>query len=87
MFVGGEIDLATAASLNEKICHAEALRPSRVVLDCRGLEFIDCSGISALVEAQERADREGRLLLLTRVPSQARRLLDLAGLNGTFTLI
>lgn len=86
VFLRGEIDLASAGWLGDEIRRAEVLRPNRLVVDCHELDFIDAFGISTLVEAQQRAQREGRLLVLTRIPNHARRILDLTGLSAYFTL-
>ena len=61
------MDLATTSQLER------TLRDSRsqarvVVLDLRKLEFMDCSGAHAIVNASIRARQLGRRLILLRGP-------------------
>jgi anti-sigma B factor antagonist len=85
VFLRGELDLASAGRLDDELRLVEQLGPDRIVLDCRELEFIDSAGLRVLVDAQRRAERDGRALLLTSVPKQAQRLLSVTGLDAKFT--
>ena len=81
--LGGEIDFANATSLQQRISAACAERGARMlVLDMRGVEFMDSSGLRALLHLQrERADGGGGLALLGAT-SQVRGILTLTGLDG-----
>ena len=50
-----------------------------VIVDLRGLEFMDSTGLSTLVKAHQRADEAGQRFVLTRGPQQVQRLLSLTG--------
>jgi anti-anti-sigma factor len=72
--LAGELDIATTPRLKRVL---RALRARLVVLDLRELEFMDSSGVHAIVEASIRARRLGdRLLLLSGPP----------GVDRVFTL-
>jgi anti-sigma B factor antagonist len=73
----GELDLATSALLERELDAAEAARPTRLVVDLSGLEFIDSSGLSALVRARERASQNGHQLSLRQGPRVVERLFEL----------
>jgi len=78
--LGGELDMASAETLRE------ALRPvveadGRLVLDVGEITFIDSSGLRALVQLSEQMDGAAPLVL-SRVPSSVRRLLDVVGLDA-----
>ena len=45
MAFSGELDLAEAARVEQRLLEIEAARPPLVVLDLRGLTFIDSSGL------------------------------------------
>lgn len=85
--VSGEADVESAPSLRRMLAEAADREPFAIVLDLNGLEFIDSSGISVLVEAQLRAAREGWRLTLRNVPRQAVRVLTIAGLTSKFTIV
>lgn len=84
--VCGEIDLASAPALEGAFRDAERSRPSRIVLDLAALDFIDSTGIHLLIHAQQRADAEGRQLVLTHVPAHTQRLFRLTGLSASLTV-
>jgi anti-sigma B factor antagonist len=74
--VAGALDIATTPQL------ARTLRESHarlVVLDLRELEFMDCSGVHAIVDASRRARQLGRRLLLLRGPPHVDRVFSLTG--------
>ncbi|MER7667206.1 STAS domain-containing protein [Kitasatospora sp. NPDC096128] len=76
----GDLDLCTAPELRRSL--SAALRAYReVVLDLSGVEFMDCSGLGALVHAQNQADRLGARLILRGAGPRVLRLLKLTGLN------
>jgi anti-anti-sigma factor len=79
--IQGEIDLATAPRLERELEDAARSSARRIVLDLAALDFIDSSGVCLLVEAQRRADHDGRPLVLTHVPPHARRLFQITGVD------
>jgi anti-sigma B factor antagonist len=74
----GELDIATAPRLQQALLHER--RPGdRVVLDLAELEFIDSTGLRAIVRAVEAA-RAGRWeLTLRQGPLAVRRVFEIAG--------
>jgi anti-anti-sigma factor len=73
----GELDIATVAQLVQ-ILLVSQLRARLVVLDLRELEFIDSSGVHAIMNASIRARRLGGRLVLLRAPPNVDRMLTLA---------
>jgi len=59
----GELDIADAASVAAALV-AVAARAAEIIVDLAGLEFIDASGVAALVLARVQARRAGGDLLL-----------------------
>jgi anti-sigma B factor antagonist len=84
--VSGELDIASAPALENRIQQAEATEPGTIILDCRELEFIDSTGLVVILRAHQRAEESGRRLILTRVPEQARRIFCLTGIEDRFTI-
>ena len=59
----GEVDLANADELSEAFASPECADSSGILLDLRELEFMDSSGLRAvLIVAQERQDRFATVL-------------------------
>ena len=77
MALGGELDTATVPILREELATLEGNGVSTIVLDLRGLTFIDSSGLLALLEARRRAMSNGHRLVLSGASRAAQRLFEL----------
>lgn len=84
IMVGGEVDIATAPDLKSYLHKILLADPRRVVINLRGMPFIDAAGLAALVMLKDRAERQHTALLLAEVPASVLRLLKLTGLDGHF---
>ena len=82
----GEIDLAVAPELVTELEYAVTAISPHLVLDVGGVEFIDSSGLSALVTTQRRAHEQGGSLVLTAAPEHITDLLRLTRLDAVLTL-
>lgn len=58
-----------------------------IIVDLRRLEFIDSTGLSVLVRANQRAQDAGRRFALVNGGSQIQRLLSLTGIADRLTLV
>jgi anti-sigma B factor antagonist len=81
----GEVDIVDAASVMAALAAAAARNP-RIIIDLAALEFIDCSGLGALGRVRAQARQAGGDLLLAAPRGQVRRILDLTGLAGVFSV-
>lgn len=72
----GEIDISTAEILIDQFRVISAERIQNVILDATGVEFIDSSGLHALIEGK-RIIREGGTNLVLVPSQQVRRVLEL----------
>jgi anti-anti-sigma factor len=78
--VRGSLDLATAPALCAQIDHLAAVECAPIVVDLRGVEFGDSTGLRALVGAtREAAIRACRLLVAVEPGSEVDRLLTRSG--------
>jgi anti-sigma B factor antagonist len=83
----GELDLEHAYTFDEELRRVEANRPDCVVLDLRGLTFIDSSGLARLLAARHRARRARRRLLLVRGGAAVQRLMAITAVNEHFETV
>jgi anti-sigma B factor antagonist len=86
VIVRGEIDMATAPQLRELLKGLIDAGSTRIVLDCRGLEFLDSSGIGVLVSVRKRLGDDG-VLMLEAPPARVRKVLDLTGVSEHVTIV
>lgn len=84
VIVRGEVDLETGPPLRDHLA-ATLLRAPELVLDLRGVTFIDSTGLQALVATRRRANLTGeRFRLLVAPGGPVARILHLTGLDGAF---
>jgi anti-anti-sigma factor len=88
LILRGELDLATAPEL-EELVNARIDASREVVVDLRGLEFMDSSGIRVLVAAHARAGRIGTRLFIVRPEpgSAVAKIVEVAGLDGELNIL
>jgi anti-sigma B factor antagonist len=81
----GELDLATVETLRAALDGIESA--GRLVLDLRGLSFIDSTGLHLLVALHQRAQRDGFQLALVAPAAPADRTIQLCGLHETLPFV
>jgi len=81
----GELDVADAASVAVALT-AVAARAPEIIVDLVGLEFIDSSGLAALVLARKQARQAGGDLLLAAPQDQVLWVLTVTRLVGVFSV-
>jgi anti-sigma B factor antagonist len=80
--IAGDVDIANAGVLVDTvIAGLEADPKSGVVLDFTSVEFMDSTGLRALLEIARRLDEDGAGLVLLNPATSVRKLLALAGLD------
>jgi anti-sigma B factor antagonist len=77
----GELDFATRDELVELLRSIEEIGTSGIVLDLRGLTFIDSAGLHVLIAAHKRALAGGWSFRLMCGPGAVWRTLSLSGLT------
>jgi anti-sigma B factor antagonist len=84
--VTGDLDLASAPAFHRQVLSLFALPLGSITLDLRGLDFLDSSGLRALVAIREVAGEHRVTLALRSVPENARRVLELTDLADEFDI-
>lgn len=79
----GELDLASADSFELELRHAERGEAPGVVIDLSSLEFLDSTGLRAILNALRRMQERGKQMTLLRGPRQVHRVFELTGLDAT----
>ena len=81
----GELDIATVETLRAALDGIES--PGRLVLDLRGLSFIDSTGLHLLVALHQRAQRDGFQLTLLAPAAPIDRAIELCGLDEVLPFV
>lgn len=83
----GELDIATTPRAEADLRRLEGEGVSVIVLDLRGLTFMDSTGLRLLVAADARARESGRRLAIVRGPGPVHRVLEITGLHTRLDLV
>ncbi len=83
----GEFDIAGAPHFEAALAELERERPERILLDLRGLSFLDSTGLRALLLADTRAREDGRRLTILQGPEAVRRVFEITGLEERLELV
>lgn len=83
----GELDMACASQLDEALAGADLDGSDAVVLDLRGVRFLDSTGLKAIFRARKAARESGRRFAVTEGSAQVQRLLSLTRLDDHLHVI
>lgn len=84
--VRGQVDMATAPELEERLDAAIRESAGAFVLDLSGVDFLDSTGLRTLLRARGLLGREDRALAVICPYGPVRRVFELSGLSTVFAL-
>jgi anti-anti-sigma factor len=87
MALVGELDIASAPRFEEGLAEAEADTPGVLVVDLRRVEFIDSTGLRAVIAADERARSAERRLVIIRGPAAVERVFSVTQLDQRLDIV
>lgn len=84
--LAGELDIATGPELEQALEAQLAQAATDLVLDLRGVTFIDSSGLRVVLVASRSASDEGRRLIVVPGDGQVLRVIRLAQVEDRLDL-
>jgi anti-sigma B factor antagonist len=84
--LAGELDIYTSEVLRTRVGELGDIGGRHVVIDLAGVQFIDSSGLSALVHTLKHSKDSQGVVTLRRPSEQVRKLLEISGLSRLFTI-
>ncbi|HEY6932486.1 MAG TPA: STAS domain-containing protein [Marmoricola sp.] len=84
--LGGELDMLSAPELSDHLKELLDGGAQRVVVDMTDLEFMDSSGLSAILGAHQAAEEAGSALTLVSPNERVIRLVNITGLGDVFEI-
>ncbi len=85
--LSGELDISQIGDVENQLKGVEERRPNLLVLDLRGLNFLDSSGLRLVLEADLRSRREARRFALIPGPEPVHRVFLIALLDKRLDFI
>jgi len=80
----GELDLASADRLMGAVSELPPDSVTEILIDLREVDFIDSSGLRALIALRNSAKRNGHALTLIAPAPNVRRIFGITGTRGLF---
>jgi anti-sigma B factor antagonist len=80
----GELDTACAADLERKVRELQRSGVEEIVIDLRGVSFMDSSGLRVLLSLRNDARRNAHRLALVPGPRSVQRIFELTATRGLF---
>jgi anti-sigma B factor antagonist len=84
--VAGEIDVFTASQLRETVVDLIASGVVHVIAELRAVDFLDSTGLGAIVGGHKRLRTIDGSLILAASPDRILRLFRITGLDQAFSL-
>jgi anti-sigma B factor antagonist len=82
----GEIDLNASPALGSSLNTMIAQQPARLVVDLTQVDYIDSSGLAALIHGMQRVESYGGRFMLAGLKDEVRTLFETAGLGQVFLI-
>lgn len=86
LVLDGDLDVHSAPLVQQAVAAAVREGTGDVVLDLRGVSFVDSSGLGVLIACHKRAGRESRQLVLRAPSHRVARLLAVTTLDRVLTV-
>src|SRR5438270_319110 len=83
----GELDLVSSPAMERVMDDLARSDADLIIVDLRGLEFMDSTGLHLLIRVQQQAHEAGRRFALIRGRDAVQRLFDLTGLAESLTVV
>jgi anti-sigma B factor antagonist len=87
LILSGEFDLAGVQVFEARLAEVEAREPRAIVVDLSAVEFMDSSGLRALVTGDERSRQAGKRFAIVPGPPQVRRVFEITQLEERLDLV
>ena len=84
--VDGEVDMFTSPNLREKLIPFFEKNVKGVIVDLKGVSFMDSSGIATMVEGLQWSKKNKRDFILTGLGKTVMNALSLTKLETVFTI-
>jgi anti-sigma B factor antagonist len=84
--ISGEIDIAAAPAVRACLHDAIGAGASGLVIDLRGVSFLDSSALAAILGARKRLAEAGHMAVVVNPDSYVRLVLEIAGMPACLDL-
>lgn len=86
LFITGEIDIYTAQEFKERLYRAVDSNRKDLKIDCRGLNYIDSTGLGIFVGALKKTRQNGNDIYVENLKDNIKKLFLITGLDKLFII-
>ena len=83
----GDIDLTASPVFRSELKKVLDQRPTRIIVDLTGVQYMDSSGVATLVEAMQISRRGKIRLVLCCLQDRVQSIFEIAKLEMVFTIV
>jgi len=88
LVLAGEVDFSKAPELRLALLQViEQEKPSKLVLDLAGIDYMDSSGVATLVEAMQAQRKANNHMVLCCLQQRVRSVFVISRLDAVFTIV
>ena len=84
--IEGRLDTANANTFNTVLQPLLASKTPNIIVNCEGLSYISSSGLRSLITLQKSVMQHGGQLVLEAMKLEIRKIFDMTGCSGLFTV-
>jgi anti-sigma B factor antagonist len=85
--ITGDLDIATLPALRERLAAITDAGSRRLLLDLRGVSFMDSTALAAIIHTKKKLGDDGRMTLVIPPDSYPRLILEVTGLAGILDVV
>jgi anti-sigma B factor antagonist len=85
--VRGELDVATAPALRERLTTVIARDPELVVVDLHAVDFLDSVSLAVLLAASKQLKETSRMAIVVAPDSYARLIFEVSGVDQCLAVV
>lgn len=82
----GDLDIISAAEMKTKVLEAYQENPSPIVFDLSGLDYLDSTGLGALISILKNTKPAGHSITIRKAKANVKKLFTITELDQDFLL-
>lgn len=84
VYLSGEMDVSTANEVKENLINLISKQSADIKLDMTNLDYIDSTGLGALIGVLKRLKENDRDIYITNTKKNVRKIFNITGLDKIF---
>ncbi len=84
--LNGRLDAGTSGDLEKELVSLIQAKASKVLVDCRELEYISSAGLRVLLAAAKQFKKEGGKITLCSLTPNVKQVFEISGFTSIFSL-